>query len=65
MDVALLVQVLEYRGRAHDLVHVLHDVLSRWLEVGDEWDFFADALEVLAVELDARIRCHGDGFILA
>ena len=54
MDVSLLVQVLEHRGRASDLVDVLHDVLARGLEVGNEGHAVADALEVLEVELDMR-----------
>jgi len=53
VDVALLVQVLEYRGRAPDLVHVLHDILARGLKVGNEWNLVADALEVIEGELDA------------
>lgn len=52
MDVALLVQVLEHRRRASNLMHVLHDVLSGGLQIGDEGDLVADALEVLEIELD-------------
>ena len=41
-------------------VHILHDVLARGLEVGDEGDAVRHALEVVQGELKAAGAGHGD-----
>mmetsp|Transcript_13416 Transcript_13416/g.57198 ORF Transcript_13416/g.57198 Transcript_13416/m.57198 type:complete len:458 (-) Transcript_13416:380-1753(-) len=60
VDEAVFQEVLEHAGRASDLVHVLHDVLARGLEVRDEGDPVGDSLEVVQGERDAHGVRHGD-----
>mmetsp|Transcript_32903 Transcript_32903/g.72662 ORF Transcript_32903/g.72662 Transcript_32903/m.72662 type:complete len:363 (+) Transcript_32903:1159-2247(+) len=60
VDEALGVQVLEHSGGAAHLVHVLHHVAARGLEVSDEGHAVADALEVIQGQLQAHRACHGD-----
>ena len=51
---------LEHAGGASDLVHVLHDVLARGLEVRDEGRLVGDGLEVVQGERNAHGVRHGD-----
>ena len=51
---------LEHAGGASDLVHVLHDVLARGLEIRDEGRLVGDGLEVVQGERDAHGVRHGD-----
>lgn len=60
VDDALLEQELEQGGGAADVVQVSHDVLARWLQVGQERGAVRDLLEVLDVELDANRVGDGD-----
>ena len=60
VDELVLEEVLEDGRDAANLVHVLHDVLARRLEVGDERYPVAHGLEVVDAELDAARVRDGD-----
>lgn len=57
VDQAFLEEVLQDGGGASDTVDVLHDILSRGLQVGQKGDAGADALEVI----DGQLDVHGAG----
>lgn len=60
VDDAFLEQELEQGRGAADVVQVGHDVLARWLKVGEEGGAVRNLLEVFDVELDANRVGDGD-----